>query len=233
MYQQWSSTGGRSDAWCGKHFLHAKSLRRAAEIREQLQDIVGAQKLPMAACGADWDPLRKAICAGYYHQAAAARGIGEYANLRTAVAVQLHPTSALYGAGVLPDHVVYHELVLTSKEYMSVVTAVDPRWLAELGAVFYSVKEKGYSQREKRVHEKEWSRRMELEAEMEQDRRRERERADGEAAEEERRAAEGSRVNGSVRVGGGGVVRDAAVRKVVGSGAVRRPNVRRRGGIGF
>ena len=30
--------------------------------------------------------------------------------------MNLHPTSALYGLGFLPDFTVYHELVLTSKE---------------------------------------------------------------------------------------------------------------------
>ena len=84
----------------------------------------------MVSCGTDWDIIRKCICSGYYHQAAKVKGIGEYINLRTSVTVQLHPTSALYGLGFLPDYVIYHELILTSKEYMSTVTAVDPHWLA-------------------------------------------------------------------------------------------------------
>ena len=125
VYSQWRSNG-YSDAWCVRHFLHAKSLRRAKEIREQLHDIVRLQKMELVSCGTDWDVIRRCICAGYYHQAARVKGMGEYVNLRTAVTVQLHPTSALYGAGVLPEYVVYHELVLTSKEYMSTVTSVDP-----------------------------------------------------------------------------------------------------------
>jgi pre-mRNA-splicing factor ATP-dependent RNA helicase DHX38/PRP16 len=31
-----------------------------------------------------------------------------------------------------PDYVVYHELVLTTKEYMQCVSVVDPHWLAEV-----------------------------------------------------------------------------------------------------
>jgi hypothetical protein len=30
-----------------------------------------------------------------------------------------------------PSHIVYHELILTSKEYMTQVTAIDPYWLGE------------------------------------------------------------------------------------------------------
>jgi pre-mRNA-splicing factor ATP-dependent RNA helicase DHX38/PRP16 len=47
----------------------------------------------------------------------------------------LHPSSSLFGLGYIPDYVVYHELVMTSKEYMQTVTAVDPEWLAELGSM--------------------------------------------------------------------------------------------------
>lgn len=125
VYTQWKSNG-HSDGWCIRHFLHPKALRRAKEIREQLTDIMKVQKMDLISCGTDWDLIRKCICSGYYHQAAKVKGIGEYINLRTSVTVQLHPTSSLYGLGYLPDYVVYHELILTSKEYMSTVTAVDP-----------------------------------------------------------------------------------------------------------
>jgi pre-mRNA-splicing factor ATP-dependent RNA helicase DHX38/PRP16 len=179
VYSQWKSNG-YSDMWCTRHFLHPKSLRRAKETREQLADIMKVQRMAVVSCGTDWDVIRKCICSGYYHQAAKVKGIGEYVNLRTSVTVQLHPTSALYGLGYLPDYVVYHELVLTSKEYMSTVTAVDPHWLAELGGVFYSVKEKGYSAREKRVTEVEFNRKMEIEAKMAEDKLREKQRLEEE-----------------------------------------------------
>jgi pre-mRNA-splicing factor ATP-dependent RNA helicase DHX38/PRP16 len=46
------------------------------------------------------------------------------------------------------------------------------QWLAELGGVFYSVKEKGYSQRDRRVTEIEFNKRMEIEEQMAADRER-------------------------------------------------------------
>ncbi|KEF54856.1 adenosinetriphosphatase [Exophiala aquamarina CBS 119918] len=169
VYSQWK-VNGYSDAWCIRHFLHPKALRRAKEIREQLHDIMGQQKLQLISCGTDWDVIRKCICSGYYHQAARRRGIGEYINLRSSVTVQLHPTSALYGLGDPPDYVVYHELILTSKEYMSCVTAVDPHWLADLGGVFYSLKSKEYSSKDKRIIESEFNRKMEIETHMAEER---------------------------------------------------------------
>lgn len=160
VYQQWAANGCK-DRWCVQHFLHPKALRRAQEIRNQIADIMKSSKMPLVSCGYDLDIVRECICSGYYHQAAKRRGLGEYVNLRTSVAIQLHPTSALYNSGDPPDYVVYHELILTSKEYMSCVTAVDAHWLADLGGVFYSVKEKGIRGGQRR--ELEYSKRAELE----------------------------------------------------------------------
>ncbi|CEI97517.1 Putative Adenosinetriphosphatase [Rhizopus microsporus] len=106
-------------------------MRKAREVRSQLMDIMKSIKMPYVSCGTDWDVIRKCICSAYFHQAARVKGIGEYVNCRSGMKCHLHPTSALFGAGFTPDYVVYHELVLTSKEYMQCVTAVDPYWLAE------------------------------------------------------------------------------------------------------
>ncbi|KAI1004527.1 Pre-mRNA-splicing factor ATP-dependent RNA helicase [Podosphaera aphanis] len=213
VFSQWKANG-YSDSWCIRHFLHPKSLRRANEIREQLLAIMKIQNMSMISCGTDWDVIRKCICSGYYHQAAKVKGIGEYVNLRTSVTVQLHPTSALYGLGYLPDYVVYHELILTSKEYMSTVTSVDPHWLAELGGVFYSVKEKGYSISEKRVTEVEFNRKMEIEAKMAEDKSRHQKQL-----EDKERLAAKKPVS-------------AVVKKVTVHGVVRKP-VSKRPGRGF
>jgi pre-mRNA-splicing factor ATP-dependent RNA helicase DHX38/PRP16 len=47
---------------------------------------------------------------------------------------------SIYALGFTPDYVVYHELIMTSKEYMQCVTSVDPMWLAEMGPMFFSLK---------------------------------------------------------------------------------------------
>ncbi|KAI9842359.1 MAG: DEAH-box RNA helicase prp16 [Sclerophora amabilis] len=227
VYTQWKSNG-YSDGWCVRHFLHPKALRRAKEIRQQLQDIMKVQKMNLTSCGTDWDVIRKCICSGYYHQAAKVKGIGEYINLRTSVTVQLHPTSALYGLGYLPDYVVYHELILTSKEYMSTVTSVDPHWLAELGGVFYSIKEKGYSAREKRVTELEYNRKMEIEAQMAEDKEREAQRVAKEKSLEIRPGSKASSSLSSSMSAAAAV----AKKKIATQGAVRRP-VTKRVGRGF
>lgn len=149
LYNQWKANN-YSGQWCTEHFVHGKAMRKVREVRQQLKDIMQQQRLPLVSCGTDWDTVRKCICSAYFQQAARLKGIGEYVNCRTGMPCHLHPTSALFGLGNSPDYVVYYELMMTTKEYMHCVTAVDGRWLAELGPMFFSVKETGKTNRDKR-----------------------------------------------------------------------------------
>ena len=117
-----------------------KVMSKAREVLAQLVDIMRTQRLEHRSSGGQWDVVRQAICSSYFYNSARIKGIGEYVNMLTGLPASLHPASALYGLGFSPDHVVYHELVLTTKEYMSCVTAVDGEWLASMGPMFFSVK---------------------------------------------------------------------------------------------
>ena len=149
VFNQWKSNNYRDD-WCITHFVHPKAMRKAREVRTQLEDIMKTQKMMLVSSGHDWDVVRKCICSAYFHQSARVKGIGEYINMRSGLACHLHPTSALYGRGYTPDYIVYHELVMTSKEYMQCVTSVDGAWLAELGPMFFSIKDTSTSHRDRR-----------------------------------------------------------------------------------
>ena len=88
----------------------------------------------------------------------------------------------------------------------------DPsQWLATLGGVFYSIKEKGYSAREKRVTEHEFNRKMEIEAQMAEDKEREAQRV---ARAEEK---EGTGRKDAKRP------MTSAVKRIATQGAVKRP----------
>ncbi|XP_006822620.1 pre-mRNA-splicing factor ATP-dependent RNA helicase PRP16-like [Saccoglossus kowalevskii] len=154
VYQQWKNNN-YSAMWCNEHFVHVKAMRKVREVRQQLKEIMDQSKMDLVSCGTGWDIIRKCICSAYFHQAAKLKGIGEYVNVRTGMPCHLHPTSALYGMGFTPDYIVYHELIMTTKEYMQCVTAVEGQWLAELGPMFYSVKESGKSRHHKRQLAKE------------------------------------------------------------------------------
>ena len=92
--------------------------------------------------------------------------VAEYVNMRSGMPCHLHPSSALFGMGVQPDYIVYHELTFTSKEYMQCVTAVEPEWLAELAPMFFSIKQHGETRAEKRAKER--AHKEEMEREMQE-----------------------------------------------------------------
>ena len=139
VYLQWKKNGYRSD-WCVKHFIHAKAMKKVKEVRMQILDICKQLRMRVETCGTEWDSVRKAICSAYFQNAARMKTVAEYVNLRNGMPCHLHPSSALFGMGVQPEYIVYHELVMTSKEYMQCVTSVEPEWLAELGPMFFSIK---------------------------------------------------------------------------------------------
>jgi len=151
-----------------------------------LLDIMKSQKITNKSCGTNWDVIRKAICSAYFHNSARLKGIGQYVNLRNGMPCNLHPTSALYGLGFTPDYIVYHELVMTTKEYMRTVTTVDAKWLAELGPMFFSIKEDYATRLKRKKQEREDKKKMEerMQAEMEEEMERQR------LEEEEKKARE-------------------------------------------
>jgi pre-mRNA-splicing factor ATP-dependent RNA helicase DHX38/PRP16 len=139
-YQRWRAAGCRAD-WCARHFINARGMRKAQEVQEQLEDIAKTESMELTS-SSDWDVVRRAVAAAYYFQVSRRKGVSDYINVRSGVVCGLHPTSSIYGNGLTPDHVVYHELIFTKKEYMSCVTAVEPQWLAEsrFGPLLYTLR---------------------------------------------------------------------------------------------
>lgn len=134
VYNAWKRNN-YSNPWCYEHFIQARSMRRAQEIRKQLLAIMDRYKLDVVSCGKNLDKVRKAICSGFFAHAARRDPQEGYKTLVEGNLVYIHPSSALFQKN--PEWVLYHELVLTTKEYMREVMAIDPRWLYELAPNFY------------------------------------------------------------------------------------------------
>jgi pre-mRNA-splicing factor ATP-dependent RNA helicase DHX38/PRP16 len=54
---QWRAPRYRDD-WAMRHFLHPKLLRKAREVRVQLEDIMKFQKMAIISAGTDFDIIR-------------------------------------------------------------------------------------------------------------------------------------------------------------------------------
>ena len=129
------------------HLLRGNRTLVKLDVRGNTCTEEGARPLLARIFSDDEDTVRKAVCSAYFANACRIKSIGEYVNARTGVVAHLHPSSAIYGGGIMPDYVVYHQLVLTKKEYMECATAVEPEWLAELAPAFFSIRTSHHAQR--------------------------------------------------------------------------------------
>ncbi|KAK6139666.1 hypothetical protein DH2020_026584 [Rehmannia glutinosa] len=136
VYEAWKAKNF-SGPWCFENFVQSRSLRRAQDVRKQLLSIMDKYKLDVVSAGKNFQKIRKAIAAGFFFHAARKDPQEGYRTIVENQPVYIHPSSALFQRQ--PDWVIYHELVMTTKEYMREVAVVDPKWLVELAPRFFKV----------------------------------------------------------------------------------------------
>lgn len=132
-----------SKRWCEENYIQERGLRRAKDVRGQLIKIMMKYKHPIVSCGRDYDRIRVALCDGFFKNSAKRdhQESGAYKTLIEDTPVFMHPSSALFGKR--SEYVIYHTLVLTSREYMHCATTIDAKWLIEAAPTFFKVGEPG------------------------------------------------------------------------------------------
>ncbi|KAF2615212.1 hypothetical protein F2Q70_00013536 [Brassica cretica] len=136
VYEAWKANNF-SGQWCFDNFIQSRSLRRAQDVRKQLLSIMDKYKLDVVSAGKNFTRIRKAITAGFFFHGARKDPQEGYRTLVENQPVYIHPGSALFQRQ--PDWVIYHDLVMTTKEYLREVTVIDPKWLVELAPRFFKV----------------------------------------------------------------------------------------------
>ncbi|CAD5222845.1 unnamed protein product [Bursaphelenchus okinawaensis] len=134
VYNSWKHNHF-SQSWCFENFIQARTLKRAQDVRKQLLTIMDRHKLNIISCGRDVQRVQKAICSGFFRNAAKRDPQEGYRTLVDGQTVYIHPSSSLFQNQ--PEWVCYHELVMTTKEYMREVTLIDPKWLIEFAPSFF------------------------------------------------------------------------------------------------
>ncbi|KAL7002826.1 Pre-mRNA-splicing factor ATP-dependent RNA helicase DEAH1, partial [Sarracenia purpurea var. burkii] len=138
IYSSWKETN-YSTQWCYENYIQVRSMKRARDIRDQLEGLLERVEIELKSNSNDVDGIKKAITAGFFPHSARLQKNGSYRTVKYPQTVYIHPTSGL--AQVLPRWVVYHELVLTTKEYMRQVTELKPDWLVEIAPHYYQLKD--------------------------------------------------------------------------------------------
>ncbi|KAL3617822.1 Pre-mRNA-splicing factor ATP-dependent RNA helicase DEAH1 [Castilleja foliolosa] len=138
VYSSWRETNF-STQWCYENYIQVKSMKRARDIRDQLEGLLERVEIELSSNTNDMDAIRKAITSGFFPHSAKLQKNGSYRTVKHPQTVHIHPSSGL--AQVLPRWLIYHELVLTSKEYMRQVTELKPEWLVEIAPHYYQLKD--------------------------------------------------------------------------------------------
>ncbi|CAC5424154.1 DHX16 [Mytilus coruscus] len=138
IYEQWEETD-YSTQWCFENFIQHRSMKRARDVRDQLEGLLERVEIEVTSKPGDTIALRKAITAGFfYHTARLSKG-GNYRTVKHQQTVMVHPNSSLFEDR--PRWLIYHELVFTTKEFMRQVIEIENSWLLEVAPHYYKSKE--------------------------------------------------------------------------------------------
>lgn len=136
VYNGWKASKF-SNPWCYENYVQARALRRAQDVRKQLLGIMDRYKVDVISCGTNYNRVRMAIASGFFRNAAKKDPNEGYKTLVEGTPVYLHPSSALWQRP--PEWCIYFSLILTTKEYMHNITAVEPKWLTQVAPSLFKV----------------------------------------------------------------------------------------------
>lgn len=140
IWEQWSESGF-SNIWCEDNFLQYRTLKRAKDIRMQLERLcrkIGLEVEPQKDTSNRTIKIQKTLLSGFFPNVARLSKLGtSYVLLKKKQAVFIHPSSNLFTVKPPPKLLLYHELVLTSKEYMRSCMIIEEKWIQELAQHYY------------------------------------------------------------------------------------------------
>ncbi|THH14191.1 hypothetical protein EW146_g6109 [Bondarzewia mesenterica] len=129
--------------WTWQHYLSARSLAQADNVRSQLQRIMERNDIDLVSMQykdqrKHYENIRQALVCGFFMQVAHKEGEkGNYLTVKDNQVVALHPSC---GLDTQPEWVIFNEFVLTTRPYIRTVTDVKPEWLLEFGTNYFDLK---------------------------------------------------------------------------------------------
>ncbi|CAK8536890.1 unnamed protein product [Lathyrus sativus] len=135
IYNSWKEAS-YSKQWCYENYIQIRSMKRARDIRDQLAGLLEKVEIELTSNSNDLDAIKKSIASGFFPHTARLQKHGSYRLVKGQQTVHIHPSSGL--VEILPKLVLYHELALTTKEYMRQITEIKPDWLLEIAPHFYN-----------------------------------------------------------------------------------------------
>lgn len=126
--------------WCWQNYLSHRALMQADNVRSQLQRTMERYNLDLVSTPFEdkryYTNIRMAIACGFFMQVAHKSGgtKGAYQTIKDNQVVSPHPSTTLDHT---PEFVLYHEFVLTTRNFIRTVTEVKPEWLYDFAPTYY------------------------------------------------------------------------------------------------
>ncbi|KAK0575323.1 hypothetical protein LWI29_037233 [Acer saccharum] len=140
VYNSWRECD-YSKQWCYDNYIQVRSMKRARDIRDQLERLLKRVEIEITSNVNDLNGIKKAITSGFFPHSARLKKDGSYLTIKHPQTARIHPSSGLSQVLPRPRWVVYNELVLTTKGYMRQVTELKPEWLVEIAPHYYQLKD--------------------------------------------------------------------------------------------
>jgi pre-mRNA-splicing factor ATP-dependent RNA helicase DHX16 len=136
IFDQWEESD-YSVQFCKENFIQQRSLTRARDVRDQLAKLLDLAEVQLSGAGSpDTVAIRKALVAGFFPNVGVLQRDGQtYRTLGSGATAKIHPSSVL--SQERPKCILYHELVLSSAEFLRQVAPVEIGWLHEVAPHVY------------------------------------------------------------------------------------------------
>eukprot|EP00835_Amoeboradix_gromovi_P004977 NODE_428_length_8761_cov_0.779612.p1 type:complete len:889 gc:universal NODE_428_length_8761_cov_0.779612:2519-5185(+) len=137
--------------WCYERFVNYKSLNNARDVRQQLLRLVNNSSTSTSSSVGNLgksEIILKSFLSGYFSNICRLTSDGSlYKHFQQDRTALIHPSSSLYvnltqvkdeDDGKMykkPKWVLYNELMLTSKEYMRIVSTFNPNWIVQVTSI--------------------------------------------------------------------------------------------------
>ena len=130
------------EQWCYNHYVNYGSLQEADNIRIQLKHIMEREELQLVSTPFGhkdyYTNICRALVSGFFTQVAKRDPSKKVYQTLDNQSVLLYPST------VLPqdsEWVVYNEFILTTKNYIRTVTAIEPIWLLDVAEQYYRLED--------------------------------------------------------------------------------------------
>ncbi|XP_020873248.1 pre-mRNA-splicing factor ATP-dependent RNA helicase DEAH1-like isoform X2 [Arabidopsis lyrata subsp. lyrata] len=117
VYSSWKETN-YSTQWCYENYIQVRSMKRARDIRDQLEGLLERVEIKVSTNFNNLDLVRKSIVAGFFPHSAKLQKNGSYRTAKHPLTVHIYPSSGL-----------------------SQVTELNPNWLVEIAPHYYQLKD--------------------------------------------------------------------------------------------